>query len=59
MENKITVSIHAYGITHSSQLPEYCTAAELIEIYSQMVESISFDSSLVIDGLKQAIDTRI
>lgn len=59
MEDRISISIQAYGITHSSDLPESCTAAEIIEISSQMVESIGFDLSLVIEGLYAAIDKRI
>jgi|GEM_PF-3665651 len=59
MENIITISIQAYGITHISNLPESCSATELIEICSQLVESIGFDSSLIVKALKEVIDSRI
>lgn len=59
MENKITISVKAYGISHSAVLSDECSADELIEIFAMLAESIGFSPALVIKGLESAIDSRI
>lgn len=58
MEQKILITINAYGISHTSELPEDCSAIEFIETFSNLAESVGFSSQLVIDGLRQTIETR-
>lgn len=58
MEQRISLTVRAFGITHTSELPEDCSASEFIEIFSNLAESIGFSPQLVIDGLRQAIESR-
>jgi len=58
MEQKILITINAYGISHTSELPEDCSAIEFIESFSNLAESVGFSPQLVIDGLKQALEAR-
>lgn len=59
MENTIAISIKAYGISHTAELSDECSAEELIEIFAMISESIGFSPKLVIKGLKKAIDNRL
>lgn len=59
MENKITISVKAYGISHSAVLSDECSADELIEICAMLAESIGFSPALVVEGLKNAIECRV
>lgn len=54
MENKITISVKAYGISHSAVLSDECSADEFIEVCAKMAESIGFTSTLVIKGLEKS-----
>ena len=58
MEQKILITINAYGISHTSELPEDCSAIEFIETFSNLAESVGFSPQLVIDGLRQTSKTR-
>lgn len=58
MEQRISLTVRAFGITHSAELSEDCTAIEFIETFSNLAESVVFSPKLVIDGLKQAIELR-
>ncbi len=59
MEEKIKISVSAYGITHAAELHEGSTAEELIEVCLRMIEAISFNSELVNDGLRKVLESRI
>lgn len=58
MEQKISLTVKASGITHTSELSEDCSAIEFIESFSNLAESVGFPPQSVIDGLKQALETR-
>ena len=58
MEQRITLLVNANNITHTSELPEDCSAIEFIETFSNLAESVGFSPQLVIDGLKQALGAR-
>lgn len=58
MEDKISITLTAYGITHSSDLNEGSSVEELIIVFSRMLESMSFDSQLVNDGLRKVLESR-
>jgi len=58
MEQRISLSVKANNITHTAELPEDCSAIEFIESFSNLAESVGFSPQLVIDGLKQAIESR-
>ena len=59
MENKITISVKAYGISHSAVLSDECSADELIEICAMLAESIGFSPDLVVKGMDRAIECRL
>lgn len=59
MKQRISLTVNAFGITHTSDLPEDCSAIEFIESFSNLAESIGFSPALVVDGMQRAIETRI
>lgn len=59
MEQRISVAVRAFSITHSVDLPEDCSALEFIETFSNLAESVGFSPALVIKGLNKAIESRI
>ena len=59
MKDKISISVTAYGITHSADLNEGSSVEELIEVFSRMLEAMSFDSELVNDGLRKVLERRV
>ena len=59
MESKIIITINAYGITHTAELSDECSADELIEICAMLAESIGFSPDLVIKGLESSIKLRL
>lgn len=59
MEDKISVTLTAYGITHSADLNEGSNVEELIEVFSRMIEAMSFDYQLVNDGLRKVLERRV
>jgi len=58
MEHRISLSVKAFGINHNADFPEDCSAIEFIESFSNLAESVGFSPQLVIDGLKQSIESR-
>lgn len=59
MEDKISISVTAYGITHLAELFEGSRVEELIEVFSRIIEAMSFDSELVNDGLRKVLESRV
>ena len=59
MENIISITLTAFGITHNATLLEECSADELIETFANLTESIGFSPSSVIKALDKAIDSRL
>ncbi len=59
MKDKISISVTAYGITHSSELNDGSSVEELIEVFSRMIEAMSFDPQLVNDGLRKVLESRV
>jgi hypothetical protein len=59
MEEKITLIIKAYGITHTCEFSEECTATEIVEKCAMLIESIGFSPVLVVEALGQAIESRL
>ena len=59
MEEKIRISVSAYGITHTAELHEGSSVEELVDVFSRMIEAMSFDSELVNDGLRKVLESRI
>jgi len=58
MDDKISVTLTAYGITHSADLNDGSSVEELIEVFSRMIEAMSFDPQLVNDGLRKVLESR-
>ena len=58
MEEKIKISVSAYGITHTAELHEGSSVEELVDLFLRMVEAMSFDSELVNDGLRKVLENR-
>ena len=59
MEEKIKIFVSAYGITHTAELHEGSSVEELVDVFSRMIEAMSFDSELVNDGLRKVLESRI
>lgn len=59
MENIISITLTAFGITHNVTLSEECSADELVETFANLTESIGFCPGVVIKALDKAIDSRL
>ena len=58
MEDRITITIKGFGITHTSDLAEDVSAEEFIETCCQMAESISFSPEQVRQALRLSLKNR-
>ena len=58
MEDRITITIKGFGITHTSDLAEDVSAEEFIEVCAKMAESISFSPEQVRQSLRLALNNR-
>lgn len=58
MENKISITINAFGINHSAEINEDVSAIEFIEVCAKMAESIGYSPELVRKGLQAAKEYR-
>jgi len=58
MEQRIFLSVKAFGITHTAELPDYAQAIEFIEACAKLAESVGYAPTKVIEGLKKAMEAR-
>ena len=58
MENKISITINAFGINHTAEINEDVSANEFIEICAKMAESVGYSPELVRKGLQAAKEYR-
>jgi hypothetical protein len=57
MDEKIVLTVRAYGITHTAELNEDAVAFEFIERCTQLAESIGYSPELVQEALAFKIET--
>jgi len=58
MEDRITITVKGFGITHTSELCEDVSAVEFIEVCAKMAESVGYSPELVRKGLLAAKEYR-
>lgn len=51
MDEKIVITVRAYGISHTAELNEDAVAGEFIEKCSKLAESIGYSPDLVQEAL--------
>lgn len=58
MEEKISIIVKAFGITHTSELTEDVSAEEFIETCCKMAESLTYSPEKVRQALRLALNNR-
>ena len=58
MEDRITITVNAFGINHSVEIDEDASAVEFIEVCAKMAESVGYSPELVRKGLQAAKEYR-
>ena len=58
MEDRITISVIGFGITHTSELNEDVSAEEFIETCCKMAESLTYSPEQVRQALRLALNNR-
>lgn len=58
MEQRISLSVKSFGITHTAELPDYAQATEFIEACAMMAEAVGYAPTKVIEALRVAADER-
>lgn len=58
MDNKISITVNAFGINHSAEINEDVSAVEFIEVCAKMAESVGYSRELVKEGLQKAMEYR-
>jgi len=58
MEERITITVKGFGITHSAEIDEDVSAVEFIEVCAKMAESVGYSPELVRKGLQAAKEYR-
>jgi hypothetical protein len=58
MEDRITISVKGFGITHNAELQADSTAEEFIETCCKMAESLTYSPEQVRQALRLALDNR-
>jgi len=58
MENKISITVNAFEITHMAEINEDVSAVEFIEVCAKMAESVGYSPELVRKGLQVAKEFR-
>ena len=58
MDNKISITVDAFGINHSAEINEDVSAVEFIETCCKMALSLSYSGAQLREGLRQALEMR-
>lgn len=58
MEERISITVNAFGMTHTAEINEDVSAIEFIEVCAKMAESVGYSPELVRKGLQAAKEYR-